>query len=34
MKDPSRIDRQAAGDLLTFMTSLLSSDQDPGRAQA
>ena len=31
MKDPGRIDRQAAGDLLSFMTGLLAGDQDPGR---
>lgn len=33
MKDPGRIDCQAAGDLLSFMTSLLADDQDPGRAR-
>jgi len=32
MKDPGRIDRQVAGDLLSFMTSLLAGDQDVGRA--
>jgi hypothetical protein len=32
LKDPDRIDRWVAGDLLSFMTSLLTSDQDPGRA--
>jgi hypothetical protein len=32
MKDPGQIDRQAAGDLLSFMTSLLADDQDAGRA--
>jgi hypothetical protein len=30
MKDPGRIHRQAAGDLLSFMTDLLADDQDPG----
>jgi hypothetical protein len=34
MKDPGRIDRQVAGDLLSFMTDLLADDQDPGRARA
>jgi hypothetical protein len=33
MKDPGRIDRQVAGDLLSFMTGLLASDQDAGRAR-
>jgi hypothetical protein len=33
MKDPSRIDRQVAGDLLSFMTGLLASDQDLGRGR-
>jgi cell wall assembly regulator SMI1 len=34
MKDPGRIDRQVAGDLLSFMTDLLTDDQDPGSARA
>jgi cell wall assembly regulator SMI1 len=34
MKDPGRIDRQAAADLLSFMTGLLADDQDLGRARA
>ncbi len=34
MRDPGRIDRQAAGDLLSFMTGLLAGDQDPGRTRA
>jgi len=29
MKDPGQIDRQVAGDLLSFMTDLLADDQDP-----
>ncbi len=33
MKDPGRIDRQVAGDLLSFMTDLLADDQAPGGAQ-
>jgi len=28
MKDTGQIDRQAAGDLLSFMTGLLAGDQD------
>lgn len=32
MADPDRIDRRVANDLLSFMTSLLASEQDPGRA--
>lgn len=32
MKDPGRIDRRVADDLLSFTASLLASDQDPGRA--
>jgi hypothetical protein len=32
MKDPDHIDRRVAGNLLSFMTSLLASDQDPGGA--
>lgn len=32
MKDPGRIHRQVADDLLSFMTSLLASDQDAGTA--
>ena len=34
MKDPGRIDRQVAGDPLSFMTDLLTDDQDPGSARA
>ena len=34
MKDPGQIDRRVAGDLLSFMTSLLADDQDVGRARA
>ena len=34
MKDPGQIDRQAAGDLLSFMTGLLAGDQDIGRTRA
>jgi hypothetical protein len=34
MKDPGRIDRQVAGDLLSFMTGLLAGDQDIGRTRA
>jgi hypothetical protein len=33
MNDPGRIDRQVAGDLLSFMADLLADDQDPGRAR-
>jgi len=33
MKDPGRIDRQVADDLLSFMTGLLTGDQDLGRAR-
>jgi hypothetical protein len=32
MKDPGQIDRQVAGDLLSFMIGLLADDQDAGRA--
>ena len=31
MRDPGRIDRRASGGLLSFMTSLLADEQDPGR---
>jgi hypothetical protein len=34
MKDPGQIDRQVAGDLLSFMTGLLADDQDAGRTRA
>jgi hypothetical protein len=34
MKGPGRIDHQAAGDLLSFMTGLLAGDQDPGGTRA
>jgi hypothetical protein len=34
MKDPGQIDRQAAGDLLSFMTGLLAADQDADRTRA
>jgi hypothetical protein len=32
MKDPDRIDHRVADELLSFMTGLLASDQDPGSA--
>jgi hypothetical protein len=32
MKDPAQIDRQVAGDLISFMIGLLANDQDADRA--
>jgi SMI1 / KNR4 family (SUKH-1) len=34
MKDPGQVDRQVAGDLLSFMTDLLAQDQHAGRAHS
>lgn len=33
MKDPGQIDRQVAGDLISFMIDLLANDQDADRAR-
>jgi hypothetical protein len=34
MQDPGKIDRQAAGNLLSFMIGLLAHDQETGRASS